>query len=160
MQIRVPVLILAVFILEDTLCVWTNLGKHSSFVWLFVSSVKTGRRRIIRLDELSSVVRSSRTNGRFYTKGRIMRLCFWISFIQSITYVKPRIDTRLCPTTSLKVRPGNHKIFKCSAMELLESTKPGWAIPRNQGSKLYCMIFLQTTFTHLIFLKQLMQSLE
>ena len=45
-------------------------------------------------------------------------------------------------------------------MELIESTKPGLAIPRNQSSKLYCMIFLQTTFTHLIFLKQLMQSLE
>ena len=49
---------LAVFILEDALSVWTNLGKHL----LFVSSVKTGTRRIIRLDELSSVVRrSSRT---------------------------------------------------------------------------------------------------
>ena len=36
--------------------------KHSLFVWLFVSSVKTGTRRIIRPDELSSVVpRSSRT---------------------------------------------------------------------------------------------------
>ena len=50
---------LAVFILEDALCVWTNLGKHSSFVWLFVSSVKTSTRRIIRPDELSSVVRRS-----------------------------------------------------------------------------------------------------
>ena len=29
------------------------------FVWLFVSSVKTGTRRVIRLDELSSVVRRS-----------------------------------------------------------------------------------------------------
>ena len=48
---------MAVFIIEDALCVWTNLGKHSLFVWLFVSSVKTGTRRIIRLDELSSVVR-------------------------------------------------------------------------------------------------------
>ena len=42
---------MAIFILEDALCVWTNLGKHS----LFVSSVKTGTRRIIRPDELSSV---------------------------------------------------------------------------------------------------------
>ena len=50
--------ILAVFILEDILSFWTNLGKHS----LFVSSIKTGTRRLIRLDELSSVVRrSSRT---------------------------------------------------------------------------------------------------
>ena len=47
---------LAVFILQDVLYVWTNLGKHSLFVWLFVSSVKTGTRRIIRLDELSSVL--------------------------------------------------------------------------------------------------------
>ena len=43
---------MAVFILEDALSVWTNLGKHSLFVWLFVSSVKTGTRRIIRPDEL------------------------------------------------------------------------------------------------------------
>ena len=49
---------MAVFI-EDALSVWTNLGKHSLFVWLFVSSVKTGTRRIIRLQELSSVVRRS-----------------------------------------------------------------------------------------------------
>ena len=54
--------IVAVFILENALSVGTNLGKHSLFVWLFVSSVKTGTRRIIRPDELSSVVRrSSRT---------------------------------------------------------------------------------------------------
>ena len=48
---------MAFFILEDALSVWTNLGKHSLFVWLFVSSVKTGTRRIIRLQELPSVVR-------------------------------------------------------------------------------------------------------
>ena len=48
------------FYIEDALCVWTNLGKHSLFVWLFVSSVKTGTRRIIRLDELSPVVRLKR----------------------------------------------------------------------------------------------------
>ena len=47
--------ILAVFILEDAFSFWTNLGKHS----LFVSSIKTGTRRLIRLDELSSVVRRS-----------------------------------------------------------------------------------------------------
>ena len=49
----------AVFIPEDALCVWTELGQHSLFLWLFVSSVKTGTRRIIRSDELSSVVRRS-----------------------------------------------------------------------------------------------------
>ena len=47
---------MAVFILEDSLSVWTNLGKHLLFVWLFVSSINTGTRRIIRLDELFSVV--------------------------------------------------------------------------------------------------------
>ena len=46
-------IIMAVFILEDALSVWTNLGKHSLFVGLYVSSMKTGTRRIIRLDELS-----------------------------------------------------------------------------------------------------------
>ena len=53
---------MAVFIIEDALSVWANLGKHSLFVSLFVPSVKTGTRRIICLHELSSVVgRSSRT---------------------------------------------------------------------------------------------------
>ena len=61
-QISIVFLGMAVFILEDALSVSTNLGKHSLFVWLFVSNVKTVTRRIIRLDELSSVVRrSSRT---------------------------------------------------------------------------------------------------
>ena len=66
--------ILAAFILEDALCVWTNLGKHSLFVWLFVSSVKTGTRRIIRLDELSSVVGLERRTTEDSSSGRIMRL--------------------------------------------------------------------------------------
>ena len=43
--------------LEDALSVWTNSGEHSLFVWLCVSSIKTSTRRIIRLDELSSVAR-------------------------------------------------------------------------------------------------------
>ena len=84
----------------------------------------------------------------------------FLNFIYSSNYLCQTKNRYKTPTTSLKVRPGNHKIFKCSAMELIESTKPGLAIPRNQSSKLYCMIFLQTTFTHLLFLKQFMQSLE
>ena len=48
---------LPVFVREDELSVWTNLSKHSLFVLLFVSSVKTGTRHLIRLDKLSSVVR-------------------------------------------------------------------------------------------------------
>ena len=65
---------MVVFILEDALCVWTNLGKHSLFVWLFVSSVKTGTRRIIRLDKLSSVVRLERRTTEDGSSRRIMRL--------------------------------------------------------------------------------------
>ena len=44
------------------LSVWTNLslGKHSLFVWLNDSSIKTGTRRIIRPDEQFSVVRPER----------------------------------------------------------------------------------------------------
>ena len=56
--------------LEDALCVSTNLGKHS----LFVSSVKTGTRRIILLDELSSVVRCSGRSREDSSSRRIMRL--------------------------------------------------------------------------------------
>ena len=51
------ILIMAAFTLEDALSIWTNLGKHLLFVWLCVSSIKTGTRRIMRQDELSSVVR-------------------------------------------------------------------------------------------------------
>ena len=65
---------LAVFILEDELSVWTNLGKHSLFVGLYVSSIKTGTRRIIRLDELSSVVRLERRTKEGSSSTRIMRL--------------------------------------------------------------------------------------
>ena len=46
-----------------TISVWTSLGKYLLFVWLNVSSMQTGTRRIIRLDELLSVVlRLSRTD--------------------------------------------------------------------------------------------------
>ena len=65
---------MAVFILQDALSVWTNLGKHSLFVWLFVSSPKTGKRRIIRIDELSSVVRRSSRTTEDSSSRRIMRL--------------------------------------------------------------------------------------
>ena len=65
---------MAVFILEEALFVSANLGKHSLFVWLFVSSVKTGTRRIIHLDELSSVVRLERRTTKDRSPGRIMPL--------------------------------------------------------------------------------------
>ena len=65
---------MAVFIREDALSVWTNLGKHLLFVWLFVSSIKTGTRRIIRLDKLFSVVRRSRRITEDSSPRRIIRL--------------------------------------------------------------------------------------
>ena len=65
---------MAVFILEDALSVWTNLGKHSLIVGLYVSSIKTGTRRIIRLDELSSVMRLERRTKDGSSSTRIMRL--------------------------------------------------------------------------------------
>ena len=65
---------MAVFILEDILSVWTNLDKHLLFVWLFVCSIKTGTRRIIRMDELLSVVRRSRRITEDSSSRRIMRL--------------------------------------------------------------------------------------
>ena len=74
MDLEIPFMLMAVFILEDALSVWKNLGTHSLFVWLFVSSVKTGTRRIIRLDELSSVVRLQRCATEDSSSRRIMRL--------------------------------------------------------------------------------------
>ena len=66
---------MAVFILEDALSVWTNLGKHLLLDALCVSGIKTGTRGIIRLDELSSVVRrSSRRTTKDSSSRRIMRL--------------------------------------------------------------------------------------
>ena len=65
---------MAVFILEDAISVWTNLGKHSLCVWLFVSSVKTGTTRTIRFDELSSVMRLERRTTEDSSSGWIMRL--------------------------------------------------------------------------------------
>ena len=65
---------LAVFILEDALSVWTNLRKHSLFVGLYVSSIKTGTRHIIHLDELSSVVRLERCTKEGSSSTPIMRL--------------------------------------------------------------------------------------
>ena len=61
---------LSVFILEDALSVWTNLGKHLLLDALCVSSIKTGTRRIMRPDELSFVVRLERrtTEDSLYTR--------------------------------------------------------------------------------------------
>ena len=77
---KVNQLLMAVFILEDALSVWTNLGKYLLFVCLFVSSKKTGTRRIMRLDELSSVVRLEHTteNSSFRRIIRLVRIPVFI----------------------------------------------------------------------------------
>ena len=49
------------FYTKDALSVWTNLDKHLQFVWLCVSSIKTGTRR---LDELSFEMRLERRTKR------------------------------------------------------------------------------------------------
>ena len=48
--------------------------KHSLFVWLYVSTIKTGTGHIIRLDEYSSVVRLKRRTTEDSSSRRIMRL--------------------------------------------------------------------------------------
>ena len=65
---------MAVFILEDALSVWTNLDKHLLLDGLCVSSIKTGTRRIMRLDELPFVVRLERRTTEDSSSRRIMRL--------------------------------------------------------------------------------------
>ena len=65
---------MAVLVLEDALSVRTNLGKHSLFVGLYVSSIKTGARRIICVDELPSFVPGSSLTTEDSSSRWIMRL--------------------------------------------------------------------------------------
>ena len=62
------------FYTKDALSDWTNLGKDLKFVWLCVSSIKTGTRRIMRLDELSFEIRLEGRTTKGSSSGRIMRL--------------------------------------------------------------------------------------
>ena len=62
------------FYTKDALSDWTNLGKDLKFVWLCVSSIKMGTRRIMRLDELSFEIRLERRTTKGSSSGRIMRL--------------------------------------------------------------------------------------
>ena len=50
------------------------MGKHIYFVWLHVSNIKTGTRRIRGLDELSFVIRLERRILSESSSGRISRL--------------------------------------------------------------------------------------
>ena len=62
------------FYTKDALSVWTNLGKHLYFVWLCVSIIKTGTRRIMRLDERFFEIRLERRTTKGSSSGRTMRL--------------------------------------------------------------------------------------
>jgi len=97
------------FYTSDALFVWTNLGKHLLFVWLFVSSIKTGTRRIMRLEELSFEIRLERR-----TKRDIMRLDKLSLSASFKTYFKgssSRRIIRLVPVFILKTQ--NQMNFKC-----------------------------------------------
>ena len=62
------------FYTEDALSVWMKLDKHSLFVWVFVCSIETGTRRIIRLDEQSCIARLERRTTEDSPSRRIMCL--------------------------------------------------------------------------------------
>ena len=106
---------MAVFILEDALCIWTNLGKHS----LFVSSVKTDTRRIIRLDELSSVVRLERRTTEDSSSGWIMRLVPVFTLetnYQTNNECLPKFEQTHDASSSIKAANG---FVRISPMEML-----------------------------------------
>ena len=86
--------------------------------------------------------------------------CLQMNFkISKLAYYLCQTKNRYkTPTTSLKVRPGNHKIFKCSAIELIESTNlllDTW-LSHSHKPKQQTLLhdFLANNF------KQSMQSLE
>ena len=62
---------MAVFILEDALSDLTNLAKHLQFIWLCVSSIKTGTRRIMHVDPLSFEISLERRATKGNSPGRI-----------------------------------------------------------------------------------------
>ena len=63
----------AVFILQSYY-VWVNLGKHLKFVLLWFTCIKTGTRRIMRMNKLSFVRLLERRTTKGSSPGRIMRL--------------------------------------------------------------------------------------
>ena len=91
-------ILMAVFIPEDALSVWTNLGKHLLLDRLCVSSIKTGTRRIMRLDELSSAVCLSRQTTNDSSSRRIMRLVP-VFILRRIM----RPTTNVCPSSSRRI---------------------------------------------------------
>ena len=60
---------------KEALSVWTNLDKHLQVICLCVSSIKTGRRRVIRLGEPSCEIRLERSTMRDNLSKRIICSC-------------------------------------------------------------------------------------
>ena len=93
---HLKILRMSVFKLEDALSVWTNLCKYLLFAWLCVSSIKTGTRRIILLDELPFVVLLERR--------KIIRLHGYCVLCPSL-YLRriTRRTTNVCPSSSRRI---------------------------------------------------------
>ena len=64
---------MAVFYAKDALSVWTNLGKHLLFSWLYVSSIKDGHTYYASGQTLFEI-RLERRTTKGSSFGRIMRL--------------------------------------------------------------------------------------
>ena len=89
---------MAVFILEDALFIWTNLGKDLLFVWLFVCNIKAGTRRIMRLYERSSNSRPDVVQRKIVRPDGQCVLC------PSLYYRRiARRTTNVCPSLSRRI---------------------------------------------------------
>ena len=78
------------------LFVWTNLGKHMKFIWLCVTSIKTGTRRIMRLGVPSFVIRLERRTTNSSSSGRIMRLTP-VFILQTHNQTNFKMFAEVCP---------------------------------------------------------------
>ena len=93
------------FYTKVALSVWTNLGKHLQFVWLCISSIKTGTRRIKLLDELSFEIRLERRTTKGSSSGRIMRL---VSVFILETHNPDELQN-VCPSSSRRIMHPQYK---------------------------------------------------
>ena len=73
------------------------MGKHFKFVWLGVSSIKTGKRRIMHPDELSFEMRLERRTTR---DGSSKRVIFHVPVYKRR---KTRRTKNVCPSSSRRI---------------------------------------------------------
>ena len=102
---------------KDAFSFWTILSKHLSFVWLCVSSIKRGARRIMSLDELSFAILFERRTKRSSS---------------SFAWYKRRTTRR---THSLKLLPMRFGSRDSSEFRLRYVTEMNW--PRRPGKTPY-----------------------